>query len=64
MLADDHEPVLAELRITLSEEVDIVGAVRNGQDVIAEVERLDPDALVAAVPLRSFLPTCRRRRPG
>ena len=46
LLADDHEVITARVRAILSEEFDVVGAVKNGQDAIAEVQRLDPDVLV------------------
>jgi DNA-binding NarL/FixJ family response regulator len=46
LLADDHEEVLARVRVLLGEEFDIVSAVNNGRDAIAETERLDPDVLV------------------
>lgn len=46
LLADDHETVLAQVRLTLREDFEIVGAVDNGRDVVAEVQRLDPDVLV------------------
>ena len=46
LLADDHEEVLARVRVILGEEFDIVSAVNNGRDAIEETERLDPDVLV------------------
>jgi DNA-binding NarL/FixJ family response regulator len=46
LLADDHEAVLAKVRIVLGEDFNIVGAVNNGRDAILEVQRLDPDVLV------------------
>jgi DNA-binding NarL/FixJ family response regulator len=46
LLADDHETTLEWVRIALSDEFDVVGAVRNGRDVVTEVRRLDPDVLV------------------
>jgi CheY-like chemotaxis protein len=46
LLADDHEAILAQVRIVLGEEFNIVGAVNNGRDAIVEVQRLDPDVLV------------------
>ena len=46
LLADDHEEVLARVRVILGEEFDIVNAVNNGRDAIEETERLDPDVLV------------------
>ena len=49
LLADDNETILARVRTVLGEEFDIVGAVNNGQDAIAEVLRLDPDVLLMDV---------------
>jgi DNA-binding NarL/FixJ family response regulator len=46
LLADDHEAMLAGVRLALQEEFDIVGAVNNGLDALREVRRLDPDVLV------------------
>ena len=46
MLADDHEAVLARVRVVLGEEFEIVGLVMNGNDAVTEVQRLDPDVLV------------------
>ena len=46
LLADDHEAILAQVRIVLGEEFDIVGAVNNGRDAMVAVQRLDPDVLV------------------
>lgn len=46
LLADDHDAMLAAVRSVLGEEFDIVGAVKNGQDALVEVRRLDPDVLV------------------
>ena len=46
LLADDHETILARVRVVLGEEFDIVGAVRNGRDAVLEARRLDPDVLV------------------
>ena len=46
LLADDHQTVLERICGLLAEDFDVVGAVRNGQDAIAEAERLDPDVLV------------------
>ena len=49
LLADDHEPVVVELRITLAREFEIVAVVHNRLDIIGEVERLDPDVLVTGI---------------
>jgi DNA-binding NarL/FixJ family response regulator len=46
LLADDHESILAKLRLILSNDFDVVGAVSNGYEAITEVQRLDPDVLV------------------
>ena len=46
LLADDHYSIVEQVRITLGENFDIVGAVDNGQDAIVEVGRLNPDVLV------------------
>ena len=46
LLADDHEGILASVRTVLDEEFEVVGAVRNGRDALAEVQRLAPDVLV------------------
>ena len=34
------------MRVVLGEGFEIVGSVRNGNDAVAEVQRLDPDVLV------------------
>jgi DNA-binding NarL/FixJ family response regulator len=46
LLADDNETILTRVRSVLADRVEIVGAVNNGLDVIAEVRRLDPDVLL------------------
>jgi len=46
LLADDHEAMLEQVRYILSKDFDVVGAVGNGRDAVAEVQRLDPDVLV------------------
>ena len=46
LLADDHEAVLARVRVVLGEEFEIIGSVMNGNDAVTEVQRLDPDVLV------------------
>jgi DNA-binding NarL/FixJ family response regulator len=46
LLADDHEAILARERLVLGDDFEIVGAVSNGREAVAEVERLDPDVLV------------------
>ncbi len=69
LLADDHEPVLGQLRRQLGEDFEIVGAVTNGRDAVTEVQRLDPDVLVTDISMpildglqaASFLRTSHRR---
>jgi DNA-binding NarL/FixJ family response regulator len=48
---------LEQTRRTLQGEFDVVGAVRNGEDAVTEVRRLDPDVLVIdiAMPVLSGL---------
>jgi DNA-binding NarL/FixJ family response regulator len=46
LLADDHQAMLEQVRSILSKDFDVVGAVGNGRDAVAEVQRLDPDVLV------------------
>jgi DNA-binding NarL/FixJ family response regulator len=46
LLADNHEAILAQVRAVLGEEFEVVGAVKNGLEALAEVRRLDPDVLV------------------
>lgn len=46
LLADDHDTILARVRVILGDGFDIVGAVSNGRDAVREVQRLDPDVLV------------------
>lgn len=46
LLADDHEAVLARVRLILGSDFEIVGAVSNGLNAVEEAERLDPDVLV------------------
>jgi DNA-binding NarL/FixJ family response regulator len=46
LLADDNETVLARVRMVLGEKFDVVGAVTNGLEAVAEVQRLDPDVLL------------------
>ena len=46
LLADDHEAILARVRVVLAEDFEIVGSVMNGNDAVTEVHHLDPDVLV------------------
>jgi DNA-binding NarL/FixJ family response regulator len=46
VLADDHQQMIAIVRRTLGEEVEVVGAVEDGKQAVNAVLTLDPDALV------------------
>jgi DNA-binding NarL/FixJ family response regulator len=49
LLADDHEAIVARVHELLRRDFDVVGSVNNGQDALAEVQRLDPDVLVTDI---------------
>lgn len=51
LLADDHNSIRAQVRLALSEEFYVVGAVDNGRDTVDEVRRLDPDVLLIDISL-------------
>jgi DNA-binding NarL/FixJ family response regulator len=46
LLGDDHPLIIEGLRSVLSHDFDIVGIAMNGRDVVAESERVKPDAVV------------------
>jgi DNA-binding NarL/FixJ family response regulator len=46
LLADDNRALLTDLREELSKEFSIAGMIDNGEQVISEVRRLEPDILV------------------
>jgi DNA-binding NarL/FixJ family response regulator len=46
VLADDHRGILATIRRILHEEFEIIGAVEDGEQAVAAVFKLNPDALV------------------
>lgn len=49
VLADDHGLIVEGLRSLLSKNFDVVGVATNGRDLLAEVERLNPDAVLLDV---------------
>lgn len=49
MLADDHALMLEGLSQLLSSEFEIVGTATNGRTLLAEVERLRPDAVAVDI---------------
>ena len=66
LLADDHAAILALVRAVPSEEFEIVGAVKNGLEAVAEVKRLDPDVLVIdiSIPILDGLEAASQLRSG
>jgi DNA-binding NarL/FixJ family response regulator len=62
ILADDHEIILDGLRRILVPEFEIVATVADGRDLVAEVERLKPEAAVVdiSMPLLNGLDALRQ----
>jgi DNA-binding NarL/FixJ family response regulator len=48
-LADDHGLIVEGLRSLLSKNFEVVGVATNGRDLLAEVERLNPDVVLLDV---------------
>ena len=49
LLADDHPALLERVTVLLRSSFDVVGAVHNGQELIADAMRLDPDVIVTDI---------------
>jgi DNA-binding NarL/FixJ family response regulator len=66
ILADDHEIILDGLRRILEPEFEIVASARNGREMVAEIERLKPEAAVAdiSMPLLNGLDALRQCKSG
>lgn len=62
ILADDHEIVLDGLRRILEPEFEIVATAVDGRELVAEIERLEPEAAVAdiSMPLLNGLDALRQ----
>jgi len=62
ILADDHEIILDGLRRILEPEFEVVASARNGREMVAEIERLKPEAAVAdiSMPLLNGLDALRQ----
>lgn len=68
LLVDDDERLLDRMRILLSEEFEVAGLARDGEEMVAATERLNPDVIVAdiAMPRMDGIEASRRvlhRRP-
>lgn len=64
LLGDDHALMVEGLRSVLSADFDIVGVASNGRDLVAEAERLKPDAVLldVSMPLLNGMEAARRIR--
>jgi DNA-binding NarL/FixJ family response regulator len=62
LLADDHEAVLNTVSRMLSREFDIVGTASDGQMLLDETERLQPEILITdiSMPLVNGIEAVRR----
>jgi DNA-binding NarL/FixJ family response regulator len=49
LLGDDHGLIIEGLRSILTKEFDVVGVASNGRELVAETERLKPDAVLIDV---------------
>lgn len=49
LLADDHQLMLERVTALLQSAFDVVGAARNGREMISEATRLNPDVIVADI---------------
>jgi DNA-binding NarL/FixJ family response regulator len=66
LLADDNEAVLDEVRAVLEPEFDVVGAVADGQAMLEEAEKLEPDVLVVdiSMPVLGGIQAVQRLKKG
>jgi len=66
LVADDHETVRAGLRVVLAQEprFQICGEAENGQDAVAKVKQLHPDAVIldVSMPVMNGLEAAREIR--
>jgi DNA-binding NarL/FixJ family response regulator len=46
LLADDHRAVCQSVAVLLASDFEVVGAVANGRELLAEAKRLQPDVVV------------------
>lgn len=64
ILAEDHANMLEEVHGLLSQDFDIVRAVRHGQELLDAAEELKPDAVVSDInmPVLDGISACERLR--
>lgn len=64
LLADDHAVLAEGVRKLLEEEYDVIGIAKDGRELIAEAERLEPDVIVVDIgmPLLNGIEATRRIR--
>lgn len=64
LLADDHRALLERMTVLLSFSYEIVGAVSNGQELVTEAIRLNPDVIVLDItmPLMDGIEAARKLR--
>ena len=64
LLADDHMLLLDGLRHLLERHYDLIGTVQDGQSVVGEVRRLQPDLVLmdVAMPVLNGLQAGQRLR--
>ncbi len=64
LLADDHPQLLERVAALLRPSFEVVGTVQNGQELVAEAIRLDPDVIVADItmPVMTGIEAARRLR--
>jgi DNA-binding NarL/FixJ family response regulator len=64
LLGDDHALMIEGLRSVLASDFEIVGVASNGRDLVAEAERLKPDAVLldVSMPLLNATEAARRIR--
>ena len=49
LLADDHPVLLERVRALLDQDVDVVGCVDNGEDLVEAAIKLQPDVIVTDI---------------
>lgn len=64
LLGDDHALMVEGLRSVLASDFEVVGVASNGRDLVAEAERLKPDAVLldVSMPLLNGIEAARRIR--